>query len=56
MKTTKRHLRPELTIALVIVTVLSAIYCVGTESTSLCMVSLVSFIFGTVVLSKYGGE
>lgn len=48
----KRHLRPSIGYVIAFITVLSAIYCVGSEDVFVCVGSFVTFICGAMILTK----
>lgn len=52
----KRHLRKTFAIPLVVITCLSGIYCVGSEDTTICMISFVMFICGTWILGSQAND
>ena len=52
----KRHLRPSINLMIELLTLLSAIYCIGTEDTFVCLATLTAFIAGCVILAKWGGQ
>lgn len=56
MKPTNRHLRPELTIMVTLITVYSAIFALGTEDVKACLFTFLLFIAGMIILNRYGGE
>lgn len=56
MITKKRHLRKPFAIALVAITCLSWIYCVGSEDTTVCMTSFAMFICGAWILGSQAND
>ena len=52
-KVVKRHLRAEIQLPLAALTVVSCLYCIGSESTSVVLVSFVLTLAGMYVLAKY---
>lgn len=52
-KIVKRHLRAEIQLPLAALTALSCLYCIGSESTSVVLVSFTLALAGMYVLAKY---
>lgn len=52
-KVIKRHLRTEIQLPLAVLTAVSCLYCIGSDSTSVVLVSFALALAGTYVLAKY---
>lgn len=52
-KVVKRHLRTEIQLPLAVLTMVSCLYCIGSESTSVVIVSFILALAGIYVLAKY---
>ena len=52
-KVVKRHLRAEIQLPLAALTMVSCLYCIGSESTSVVIVSFILALSGIYVLAKY---
>ena len=52
-KVVKRHLRTEIQLPLAALTMVSCLYCIGSESASVVLVSFIFALAGIYVLAKY---
>ena len=52
-KVIKRHLRAEIQLPLAALTMVSCLYCIGSDSTSVVLVSFALALAGIYVLAKY---